>query len=185
VSPANTAVMGQATQPLPAPATTMPAPTLPAPTLPDQPRSSRGWWIAGGVTALALVVIFAIATITGDRPATKSASTPNLEPANPPSSASPTRSAEPSRAPAPRSSASETMKTPRTPTANIQGSLSDLRAAVAAVSSSGQIEARRPRNSASALMSWPSISPRSAARRRGSTSMIWRSTCANCQIKGN
>jgi eukaryotic-like serine/threonine-protein kinase len=35
------------------------------------------------------------------------------------------------------------MKTPRTPTANIQGSLSDLRAAVAAVSSSGQIEGKK------------------------------------------
>jgi serine/threonine protein kinase len=126
VSLATTAVMGRITQPLPAPATTVTAPILP-----DRQRSGRGWWIAGGVTALALLVVFAITTIPVDPPATESASTPNLEPASQPASASPTRSAEPSRAPVPRSSASMT------------GALSDLRAAVAAVSSSGQIDGKK------------------------------------------
>jgi hypothetical protein len=40
---ATTAVMAQATRPLP-----IPAPTVTAPTLPDQPRIGRSWWIAGG-----------------------------------------------------------------------------------------------------------------------------------------
>jgi len=140
MSLATTAVMGQATRPLPAL-----APTRTAPTLPDRQRFGGAWWIAGGVTALALVavVFFAIASLTGDRPAAESASSPSLEQASPPSSASPTRSAEPSRAPAPRASASETMRTPSTSAASVQGALSDLRAAVAAVSSSGQIEGKK------------------------------------------
>jgi eukaryotic-like serine/threonine-protein kinase len=137
VSLATTAVLAQATRPLP-----IPAPTVTAPALPDRPQSGRGRWIAGGAAALALVAVLliAIASMTGERPATGSASSPSHEPASPTSSASATRSAEPSRAPAPRPSASETMTTARTTAATVQGALSDLRAAVAAVSSSGQID---------------------------------------------
>ena len=140
VSLATTAVLAQATRPLPVPATTVTAPALP-----DRPRSGRGRWIAGGAAALALVAVLliAIASMTGERPATESASSPSHEAASPTSSASATRSAEPSRAPTPRSSASETMTTARTTAATVQGALSDLRAAVAAVSSSGQIDGKK------------------------------------------
>jgi eukaryotic-like serine/threonine-protein kinase len=140
VSLATTAVLAQATRPLPIPATTVTAPALP-----DRPQSGRGRWIAGGAAALALVAVLliAIASMTGERPATGSASSPSHEPASPTSSASATRSAEPSRAPAPRPSASETMTTARNTAATIQGALSDLRAAVAAVSSSGQIDGKK------------------------------------------
>jgi len=135
-----TAVGGQATRPLPVPPTTVTAPVSP-----DQPPSGRGRWIAGGAAALALVAVLliAIANMTGERPATGSASSPSDEPATTSSSASATRSAEPSRAPATRSSASETTATARTRAANAQGALSDLRAAVADVSSSGQIEGKK------------------------------------------
>src|SRR5215218_315696 len=111
---ATTAVMAQATRPLP-----VPAPTVTAPTLQDRPRSGRSRWIAGGAAALVLVavVLIAIASTTRERPATASAASPSHEPASPTSSA--TRSAEPSHAPAPTSSASET----RTTAATVQGAL--------------------------------------------------------------
>ena len=138
VSLATTAVLAQATRPLPVPATTVTAPALP-----DRPQSGRGRWIAGGAAALALlsVLLIAIASMTGERPTTGSASSPSHEPASPTASASATRSAEPSLAPTPRSS--ETMTTARTTAATVQGALSDLRAAVAAVSSSGQIDGKK------------------------------------------
>jgi serine/threonine-protein kinase len=131
VSLATTAVLGQATRPLPVPTVTAP--------LPDQPQSRRGLWITGGAVALALiaVLLIAIASITGQQPATESASSSNPEPTSPTTSAS--RSAEPS----PRSSSSETMTTPRATAATVQEALSDLRAAVAAVSSSGQIDGKK------------------------------------------
>jgi serine/threonine protein kinase len=133
VSLATTAVMGQATQPLPIPT------TVTAVALPDRPQSHRGRWIAGGAVALALVaaLIIAIASMTGEQPATDSAQSAE----GPTSSASRTRSAEPSRAPAP--SSSETMATAETTAATVQGALSDLRTAVAAVSSSGQIDDKK------------------------------------------
>lgn len=87
------------------------------------------------------VVLIAIASMRSERLAADSAASPSHEPASPTSSA--TSSAEPSRAPAPTSSASETMTTARTTAAPVQGALSDLRAAVAAVSSSGQIDGKK------------------------------------------
>jgi eukaryotic-like serine/threonine-protein kinase len=131
---ATTAVLAQGTRPLPVPATTV---TAPAP--PDQPQSGRGRWIVGGAAALALVavLIIAIANMTG----AGSVSSPSAEPASPTSSAAASRSAEPSRAPAPRSSAPET--TARTTAGSVQGALSDLRAEVTAVSSSGQIKGKK------------------------------------------
>jgi serine/threonine-protein kinase len=127
----------QATRPLPTPT------TVTAPALPDRPRSDRSLWIAGGAAALVLVavVLIAIASMTSERQAANSASSPSHEPASPTSSA--TRSAEPSRTPAPTSSTSETMMRTRTTAATVQGALSDLRAAVAAVSSSGQIDGKK------------------------------------------
>jgi len=135
---ATTAVLAQATRPLPVPPTTVTAPVPP-----DQPPSGRGRWIAGGVGALALmaVLLIAIASMTGERPAIESASSPSDEPASASSSASATRSAGPSRAPDPTSSAQET--TARTTAGSVQGALSDLRAAVADVSSGGQIEGKK------------------------------------------
>jgi serine/threonine protein kinase len=135
---ATTAVMSQATRPLP-----IPAPTMTAPTLPDQPRAGRSRWIAGGATALAVVaaVLIVIASITSERPATESAASPSHDQASPTTSA--TRSAEPSHAPAPTSSASETMTTAKKTAATVQGALVDLRAAVTAVSSSGQIDGKK------------------------------------------
>jgi len=140
VSQGTTAGLAQATRPLPVPVTTL---TAPAPA--DRPRSGQGRWIAGGAAALTLmaVLLIAIASMTDERPTTGSASSPSNEPASPTSSASATRSAEPSRAPATRSSASETTATARTTAANVERALSDLRAAVAAVSSSGQIEGKK------------------------------------------
>ena len=139
VSLATTAAMAQTTRPLPAAATTVTAPALP-----DRPQSRQGRWIAGGaVLALVAVLLIAIASMTGQRPATESASSPSHEPASSTSSASATRSAKPSRAPASTSSASETMTTARTTAATVQGALSDLRAAVAAVSSNGQIDEKK------------------------------------------
>src|SRR5829696_8541165 len=127
VALAATAVMSQA-GPLP------PAPATKATTaaMPDRQRSGRGWWIAG-VTAFALVavVLIAIATTAGDPPVNESAS-----------SSSATPSAEPSREPA-SSSAPQTTTSARTTTIGVQGALSDLRAAVAAVSSSGQIDGKK------------------------------------------
>jgi serine/threonine protein kinase len=140
LSLATTAVMGEATRPLPVPT------TVTAPALRDRPRAGRARWIAGGTSALALVaavVLIAIASLTGERPATESASSPSRESASPTSSASATRSAEPSRAPSARSSSSETMTTAQTTAASVQGALSDLRAAVAALSSSGQIDGKK------------------------------------------
>ncbi|HLM23302.1 MAG TPA: serine/threonine-protein kinase [Propionibacteriaceae bacterium] len=139
VSLATTAVLAQATRPLPAAATTVTAPALP-----DRPESRQGWWIAGGAAVLALlsVLLIGIASMTSERPATESALSPSHEPASPTSSASATRSAKPSRTPASTSSASETMTTARTTAATVQGALSDLRAAVAAVSSNGEIDGK-------------------------------------------
>jgi hypothetical protein len=57
VSLATTAVLAQAPRPLPVPATTMTAPALS-----DRPQSRRGWWIAGGAAALALVAVLLIAS---------------------------------------------------------------------------------------------------------------------------
>jgi serine/threonine-protein kinase len=143
---AATAVMGQP-GPLPAPATKATAPAMP-----DRQRSGRGWWIAG-VTALALVavVLIAIATTAGDPPVNESASSgsvapsagPSREPASATSSTAATNSAEPSRESATStSSAPQTTTTARTTTIGVQGALSELRAAVAAVSSSGQIDGK-------------------------------------------
>ena len=145
MAPEATAVMGQAAPPLPAPATRATAPAMPG-----RQRSGRGWWIAG-VTALALmaVVLVAIAT-TGDPPANESASSssgtasaePGREPASATSSTAATKSAEPSRERA-SSSAPQTTTSARTTTIGVEGALSDLRAAVAAVSSSGQIDGKK------------------------------------------
>jgi len=146
VALAATAVMSQA-GPLP------PAPATKATTaaMPDRQRSGRGWWIAG-VTAFALVavVLIAIATTAGDPPVNESASsssaTPSAEPSREPASATSstpaTKSAEPGREPA-SSSAPQTTTSARTTTIGVQGALSDLRAAVAAVSSSGQIDSKK------------------------------------------
>jgi len=143
---ATTAVMGQRTRPLPSAAT-----TLTAPAVPDRQRSGPGRWIALGATALAMlaVVLIAIATTTLEPPVTESASSPSAtqsvresrESASPTSSAPSTKSTNRSRQPASPTSSRTTI--PRTTAGNVQGALSDLRAAVAAVSSSGQIEPKK------------------------------------------
>jgi hypothetical protein len=66
----------------------------------------------------------------------------------------------------------------------VQGALSDLRAAVAAVSSSGQIDGKKAEELSKRVDELGKHVPRRVAR-EASTSRIWKGTCVNCQRKGN
>jgi hypothetical protein len=75
-------------------------------------------------------------------PTTARPAEPSRQPASPTSSAPTARSTKPSRTTARATSPAAPTTNPTT-AGNVQGALSELRAAVAAVSSSGQIEAKR------------------------------------------
>jgi serine/threonine protein kinase len=137
-------VVSQDTRPLPADAAETTTPPVRS-----RQRPTPGRWIAAGaalLTVMAAVLIAAV--ITNDNPTasqqapSRSAPTsaaPSRQPATTSSQAAPTRSAPtspaPSRQPATTSTTSQT--------SNLDQALFDLRAAVRAVSSSGQIDAKK------------------------------------------
>jgi serine/threonine-protein kinase len=134
---AATAVMAQPTRPLPAPTVHMTARATR-----DRLGAGRTQWIVGAVIVLAVaaLAVIAIGTTASDPPSNQAAqsdtaATPSAKPSREPTSAKPSRKA----------SAPQMTRTtnPRTPARSVQGALSDLRASVRAVSSSGQIEEKR------------------------------------------
>jgi serine/threonine protein kinase len=123
-----TTVMAQSTRPLPAPTA-----HITTRVTRDRLRAGRTPWILGAlaVVAVAALAMIAIATTAGDPPATETAQ----------SDTAATTSAKPSREPSPPQTTATAY--PRTTAGSVHGALSDLRAAVRAVSSSGDLDDKK------------------------------------------
>jgi serine/threonine protein kinase len=142
-----TVIPAQTTRPMPADV----AATAPPVMRPGQ-RSTRGRWIAAGAAVLILMAAVLIAAVmaenqTAGSPGASTSPAPSRQPATtssqaPPSSSAPISPA-PSRQPATKSATPSAEASSSTTTPSLQRALSDLREAVRAVSSSGQIEAKK------------------------------------------
>ena len=144
-------VVRQATRPLPADA----AETTTPPMRSRQRHTAGRWFAAGAAVLTVMAAVLIAAVITDEDPnasqqaPSRSAPTsaaPSRQPATTSSQAAPSRTAPTS--PAPSRQPATTSTTPQTPDAsstvrNLDQALSDLRAAVRAVSSSGQVETKK------------------------------------------
>jgi eukaryotic-like serine/threonine-protein kinase len=136
-SASRTPVLGQGTLPLPV----LDPAAITTRVAAYQRPLRRARWVVGGIAALAVgaLVLVAIAPTAADLPANDSAQPPSVGPTSTAPSPEPT-STTPS--PEPTRDTSEMPRTRETfTTVNPEQAVSDLRAAVGAASSSGQIEA--------------------------------------------
>ena len=146
---APTAVIpSQTTRPMPTAAIPTAGPSIP------QPRRSSGRWIAAGAAVVALIAAIVIAAVMAEAPLGNQAAPPGAdptsaassrEPATASSQAPPTTSASSSPAPSRQPTTESVTPSPdgSSTTSSLQQAFSDLRGAVRAVSSNGQIEPKK------------------------------------------